>query len=66
MNTKKMYLILLFLPLTVISFTQGFLITPLKLEFDGKQLQITYDFGNKSESDEFYVWVEMEKRMESH
>jgi len=62
MNTKKLYLILLFLPLSVISFTQGFLITPLKLEFDGKQLQITYDFVNKSESDEFYVWVEMEKK----
>lgn len=62
MNAKKIYLILIFFPFTVISFTQGFLITPLKLEFDGKQLQITYDFVNKSDADEFYVWVEMEKK----
>jgi hypothetical protein len=62
MKTKKVFLILLFLSLTVISFTQGFLISPLKLEFDGKQLQITYDFVSKSASDEFYVWVEMEKK----
>jgi hypothetical protein len=62
MKTKKLFLILLFLSSIVISFSQGFLITPLKLEFDGKQLQITYDFVNKSDADEFYVWVEMEKK----
>ncbi|MBK7628124.1 MAG: hypothetical protein IPJ16_13180 [Bacteroidales bacterium] len=62
METKKKSLILLFLALSIYSFSQGFQITPLKLEFDGKQLQITYDFVNKSASDEFYVWVEMEKK----
>jgi len=62
METKKKILILLFLSLSVYTFSQGFQITPLKLEFDGKQLQITYDFVNKSDADEFYVWVEMEKK----
>jgi hypothetical protein len=62
MKIKKLSLIFLFLSFTVISFTQGFLISPLKMEFDGKQLQITYDFENKSKTDQFYVWVEMEKK----
>ncbi|MBK7134605.1 MAG: hypothetical protein IPH69_17845 [Bacteroidales bacterium] len=47
METKKIYLILLFLALSIYSFS-GFQITPLKLEFGGKQLQITCDFVNKS------------------
>lgn len=62
METKKLNLILLLLALNIYSFSQGFQITPLKLEFDGKQLQITYDFVNKSAADEFYVWVELEKK----
>lgn len=44
------------------SFSQGFKITPLKLEFDGRQLHISYDVVNASQSDQFYVWVEMEKK----
>ena len=62
MKTKKFLMILLFLFLSGLSFSQEFLITPLKLEFDGKQLQITYDFVNKNASDQFYVWVEIEKK----
>lgn len=62
LKMKKLSLFFLFLSFTVISFTQGFMITPLKLEFDGKQLLITYDFVNKSKSDQFYVWVEIEKK----
>jgi hypothetical protein len=62
MKKQKLFLILPFLLLTFKSYTQGFLITPPKLEFDGKQLLIFYDFINKNQADQFYVWVEMEKK----
>jgi hypothetical protein len=62
MNRQKLFLILscLFLPFT--SFSQGFQITPPKLDFDGRQLSISYDFIDGSQSDIFYMWVEMEKK----
>jgi len=61
-KTQKHFLVLLYLFLPFISFSQGFLITPPKLEFDGRQLHISYDIINKSQTDQFYVWVEMEKK----
>lgn len=62
MNTKRMFLYICLLSLSAISSSQGVQISPLKLEFDGRQLSITYDFNNSKESDQFYVWVEMEKK----
>jgi hypothetical protein len=62
MKTQKHFLFILFLLLPFKSFSQGFLITPPKLEFDGKQLLIFYDVVSKSQADQFYVWVEMEKK----
>jgi hypothetical protein len=41
---------------------ESFQITPPKLDFDGRQLSISYDFVNSRQSDKFYVWVEMEKK----
>jgi hypothetical protein len=55
-------LILFFLFLAGKSYSQSFQISPPKLEFKDKQLLITYDFLNKKQSDQFYVWVEMEKK----
>lgn len=37
-------------------------ITTPKLVFDGHRLVISYDVTSKSQSDKFFVWVEMEKK----
>jgi hypothetical protein len=55
---------LLILPLFLFSFksySQSFQITSPLLEFDGTQLQISYDVINDNQSDQFYVWVEVFK-----
>lgn len=62
MKTHKLFLILFFLILPFKTFCQGFQITPPKLEFDGRQLLISYDVVNNNQADQFYVWVEMEKK----
>jgi hypothetical protein len=62
MNTQKLILIFSCLFLPFASFSQGFQITPPKLVFDGRQLSISYDFIDSRQSDQFYVWVEMEKK----
>jgi len=62
MRKQKLFLILLSLLIPVKSFSQGFLIPEPKLEFDGKQLLISYDVINKNQADRFYVWVEIEKK----
>ena len=62
MKKQKHFFILFFLLLPFTLFSQGFQITPPKLEFDGKQLLISYDVINKNEGDQFYVWVEIEKK----
>jgi hypothetical protein len=62
MKTQKLILILPILFIPFISNSQGFQITPPKLEFDGKQLQIGYDVVDKNQTDLFYVWVEIEKK----
>ncbi len=41
------------------SFSQNFLITEPKLEFDGYKLMISYDLISKGPSDIFSVWVEI-------
>lgn len=62
MKKQKLFLILPLLLLPFVSYSQGYMITPPKLEFDGKQLLISYDVINKNEGDQFYVWIEMEKK----
>jgi hypothetical protein len=46
----------------VVSFSQGFLISSPKVEFDGKQMRVSYDIITKNKSDEFYIWVVIEKK----
>jgi hypothetical protein len=62
MKTRKLYLIISLLFLSLFSFSQGFLISSMKLNFDGEHLHISYDVINKNQSDQFYVWVEIEKK----
>ncbi len=62
MKTQKLFLTILILFLFSGSYSQGFLITSPKLEFDGNQLTIVYDIVDKSQTDQFYVWVEIEKK----
>lgn len=62
MYRQKLFLILSILLSPSLTFSQGFQITQPKLEFDGKQLVISYDVINKNEGDQFYVWVEIEKK----
>jgi hypothetical protein len=60
---KHLYILFLFFLIPAgKSFSQSFQITPPKLEFKNKQLLISYDFLNKKQSDQFYVWVEVEKK----
>jgi hypothetical protein len=54
--------LLLIAPLLIFSselFSQNFLITEPKLEFDGYKLTITYDLVSKVHSDIFNIWVEI-------
>jgi hypothetical protein len=62
MGKQKLFLIIPLLLLPFKFYSQGFQITQLKLEFDGTQLMISYDVINKNQADQFYVWVEMEKK----
>jgi hypothetical protein len=62
MDRKITYL---FLFLTIFAdciYCQDFTITPPRIEFNGKQLQITYDLIGKSKGNPYYVWIEAEKR----
>jgi hypothetical protein len=59
MKKQKLLLITVLLIFSFRSFSQNFVITTPKLEFDGKQLSISYDLVSKEKSDIFYVWVEM-------
>lgn len=62
MYRRKYFLIISILFFPLLAFSQGFKITTPKLEFDGKQLLISYDVINKNEGDQFYVWVEIERK----
>ncbi len=62
MKTQKLFLIIPLLFLFINTSSQGFLITSLKVEFDGNQLLIAYDILDKNQTDQFYVWVELEKK----
>jgi hypothetical protein len=62
MKTRKLFLLIPLIFLFHTSSAQDFRITSPKLEFDGNQLMIVYDIVDKNQSDQFYVWVEMEKK----
>ena len=62
MKTQKLILFILFILFSIESISQGFVITTPKLEFDGNQLMIAYDIVDTNQADQFYVWVEMEKK----
>jgi hypothetical protein len=62
MKKQRLFLSLFFLFLAGKSSAQDFLITPAKLEFDGNKLLISYDIITKNQSDQFYIWVEIEKK----
>jgi hypothetical protein len=61
MKKQRLFLILVFLILVSKSFSQGFLLSQPRLEFDGNQLLIFYDIITKNSNDKFYIWVEIAK-----
>jgi hypothetical protein len=56
---KPGMILLLLLIISSYSFSQNYLITEPKLEFDGYKLTITYDLVAKGKSDFYYIWVEL-------
>jgi hypothetical protein len=58
----KYFFILTLLFISLLSSSQGFMISSPKVEFKDKQMQISYDIINKNQQDLFYVWVEMTKK----
>jgi hypothetical protein len=59
MSKPWLLLIILLLISSSELFSQNFLITKPKLEFDGYKLSITYDLITKGQSDIFNIWVEI-------
>jgi len=43
------------------SFSQGFMLSKPRLDYDGEQLRISYDIISDKKTDLFFVWVESEK-----
>lgn len=62
MRTKGLLLIFAFFIVPVFSYSQDLKITSPKLYFDGHQLRINYDLTGDSRSNQFFVWVEVEKK----
>lgn len=56
------FFMVILLILSVRTYSQDFQITPPRLDFDGKKLQISYDLVESKGSDQFYIWVEIQKR----
>ena len=61
MNKPSLYFLIIFIFLIDKSFSQGDLLTEPRLEVDGNKLIISYDLITKRSSDQFYIWVEIEK-----
>lgn len=59
---KRIFQIIFLLFFLSDSYSQGFLITSPKLQFDGNQLKIGYDIVDKTASDLFFVWIEIQKK----
>lgn len=62
MKKQELFIVLIFLLISLKSSPQSFLITSPKLQFDGTLLQISYDIVDNNRSDQFFVWVEIEKK----
>jgi hypothetical protein len=61
MKKQELFILFSFLFFPCNSYSQVIQITPPKLEFDGRQLLISYDFIGSGSSDQFYVWLEAER-----
>ena len=61
MKKQRLFLFLVFLFLVDKSSSQGVLLTQPRLVVEGNELIIFYDIIAKNVSDQFYVWVEIEK-----
>jgi hypothetical protein len=59
MKNPRFLLIMFLLIISSQLFSQDFVITKPKLEWDGYKLSITYDLVGKGQSDIFSVWVEI-------
>jgi len=62
MKRQRLLLNLALLLLCPAIFSQDYLITEPKLEFDGSRLSISYDLVNKDPSDIFHIWLEMKNQ----
>jgi len=62
MKRQKLLLSLVSLILFSKTYSQDFLISEPKLEFDGSRLIVSYDLVNKNPSDIFYIWLEMKNQ----
>lgn len=61
MNKRRFVFYLVFVFLALKSSCQGFLINQPRLQIKGDQILIFYDIIAEKESDQFYIWVEIEK-----
>jgi hypothetical protein len=60
---KQLILLLLATILSVLKLSsQDFSIPPPRLEFDGKKMLVSYDVISSKQSDQFYVWLEIQKK----
>ena len=62
MKRQRQFFFVFFFFIAGKSLSQDFHITPPRLEFDGKQLLISYDIISKKSNDEFFIWVEIRKK----
>jgi|WetSurMetagenome_2_1015567.scaffolds.fasta_scaffold201703_2 hypothetical protein len=62
MKKLKLFLLILLLILASDIYSQTTQIGTPKLEFDGVKLQISYDIVSDNQSDQFYVWVVIQKK----
>lgn len=61
MKIHNISLCLIFLFLLANSYSQDFTLTKTGLEFDGRQLIISYNIKSGSINDRFFVWLDIEK-----
>lgn len=62
MNKQKLFLPIFLLLVAFKIYSQSPQIGIPKLDFDGSKLTITYDMINASQSDQYYVWVLIQKK----
>jgi hypothetical protein len=62
MKKLQINIILLLVLFPLKSFCQDFYLTQPILVFDGKKLMISYDIVSSKEAEQFYVWVEIQKK----